>query len=302
MCADFICNATRPSAVCAARELALPCEVYPSRCAVLLLSFFTFFYGIAPGPADAAPPTRCEAVTADSTTNQQSLRASQADLPASAKALARPSVAFGESGNVAQSASARALDEMLLGNHASALRWNRVPELVVLMPVMNYERGRGTAYRATSEQLTDAEAAALEADLTAALALLTDNAISGFSTVRRETAANGDVVNVMRPGQIVVGRYKGVRDQLTTIGFGGRLTRGDIIRGGSIILDSEFDRVSENRRLLRMHELGHALGYNHVQAQVSIMNPRIGPEPTDLDRVGARLAFQNFATSSQSCG
>lgn len=46
------------------------------------------------------------------------------------------------------------------------------------------------------------------------------------------------------------------------------------------------------RRLLRTHELGHALGFNHVKSRLSIMNPRIGPEVTALDRQIMMLAFQ----------
>jgi hypothetical protein len=190
---------------------------------------------------------------------------------------------------------------MLLGRHTTALRWDRVPELVVLMPVMNYEEGRSTDYRATSEQLTEEEATALISDLTDALSLLTDNAFKRFAAIRREAAAEGDLVNIMRPGQIVVGRYKGVRDQLATIGFGGRSTRGATIGAGSIILDSEFDRTSSSRRLLRTHELGHALGYNHVESQLSIMNPRVGPQVTDFDHAAVRIAFQNSSVLSQSC-
>src|SRR5688500_11515245 len=78
---------------------------------------------------------------------------------------------------------------MLRGTHDAALRWDRVPELVVLMPVMQYEKAQGTQYRATSERLTEAEAAQLVADLTAALAVLTDNAFQGFAAVRHETVA-----------------------------------------------------------------------------------------------------------------
>ena len=185
---------------------------------------------------------------------------------------------------------------MLRGGHASALRWDRVPELVVLLPVMNYEKGPGTVYRATSQQLTQPEATTLVADLTDALALLTDNAFPGFAAVRFETAVPGEAVNVMRPGQIVVARYAGVRDQLATIGFGGRSTRGSTIRAGSIVLDNEFDRANDARRLLRMHELGHALGYNHVTSRVSIMNPKIGGL-TDVDRAIARVAFQDVPDS-----
>jgi len=204
-----------------------------------------------------------------------------------------------EIGLHANESSAR--DEMLLGGHATPLRWGRVPELVVLMPVMQYEKGRGTQYRATRQRLTDEEADALVVDLTEALSVLTDNVFKGFAAVHRETASAGQIVEVMRPGQIVVGRYSGVRDQLATIGFGGRSTRRDVIRAGSIILDSDFDRTSDTRRLLRVHELGHALGFNHVQSRLSIMNPQIGPEPNDFDRAVARIAFRNTTAQNSSC-
>jgi predicted Zn-dependent protease len=46
------------------------------------------------------------------------------------------------------------------------------------------------------------------------------------------------------------------------------------------------------RRLLRIHELGHALGYNHVKSRRSIMNPTLGSEPTDFDRRAAMVAFR----------
>ena len=173
------------------------------------------------------------------------------------------------------------------------LRWDRVPELVVLTSVMQYEKGRSTEYRATAQQLTDVEVDILVADLTDALSVLTDDVFRGFAAVHRETAAAGATVSIMRPGQIVVARYEGVRDQLATIGFGGRSTRNNIIRAGSIILDSDFDRTRSERRLLRTHELGHALGYNHVESRVSIMNPKVGPEPTDGDRAIARVAFRS---------
>ena len=56
-------------------------------------------------------------------------------------------------------------------------------------------------------------------------------------------------------------------------------------------LDRDFDRDDNRRRLLRIHELGHALGYQHVESRSSIMNPSIGPEPTEFDRAGAVIAF-----------
>jgi hypothetical protein len=44
--------------------------------------------------------------------------------------------------------------------------------------------------------------------------------------------------------------------------------------------------------LLRIHELGHALGYKHVTARPSIMNPSLGVDVTEFDRHGAAIAFQ----------
>jgi len=263
--------------------------VHPRRSLVFALSLLTFS---CVATAGAAPSARCEAVAsaAVSESNQQALRAG----------ATKPAAALDIDVDVHRN-DRLALDEMLRGTQATPLRWDRVPELVVLMPVMQYENSKSTEYRATAEQLSEDDATELVNDLTKALLLLTDGAFRGFAAIRRETVAAGEIVNVMRPGQIVVARYNAVRDQLNTIGFGGRSTRGSTIRAGSIILDADFDRTNPTRRLLRMHELGHALGFNHVVSRVSIMNPKIGPEPTDFDRVAARLAFQSFQAAASSC-
>ena len=266
--------------------------MYARPAALLAIAFLTFC-GVS--AADAASSARCEAIApaADSSTDEQALRT------AITRSVTR---ADDEDGLYDEHRTDRyALDEMLRGTNTTPLRWDRVPELVVLMPVMQYEKSQGTEYRATAERLTGDEAAQIVADLTTALAVLTDNAFQGFAGVRHENVAAGEVVNVMRPGQIVVARYNGVRDQLATIGFGGRSTRGSTIRAGSIILDSDFDRTSGTRHLLRMHELGHTLGYNHVQSRASIMNPKIGSEVTRFDRSAARIAFQSFQPAASSC-
>jgi hypothetical protein len=263
--------------------------VYAYRAALLAIAVLTFC-GVP--TAQASSPKRCEAVAPQTpqSSDQQALRtvvSNSADV---------------EGGLYDEHRNDRyALDEMLRGTHGAALHWAQVPELVVLMPVMQYEKSQGTHYRATAERLTEEEAAEIVADLSSALAVLTDNAFQTFAAVQLQTVAAGELVNVMRPGQIVVARYTGVRDQLATIGLGGRSTRGTTIRAGSIILDSNFDRTSDARRLLRIHELGHALGYNHVQSRSSIMNPKIGSEVTTFDRSAARIAFQSFQAAAPSC-
>ena len=176
-------------------------------------------------------------------------------------------------------------------------RWTNAPALVVLTTVLTYTQGLGSSeeYYATGEQLTEAETALLIDQLTEALALLTGNHFRNFASVERESVTAGARINPLREGKIVVGRYNGVEGLLNTIGFGQWQTEGNgRVIGGAIYLDKDFDKRSEARRLLRTHELGHALGYNHVTARTSIMNPAIGPEPTIFDRQGAIIAFQRM--------
>ncbi len=188
-------------------------------------------------------------------------------------------------------ADAQAFDELVLGTRGHALRWLEAPALVLLMSVMRYEPGEGHTYSATSEQLTDAEAQALVDDLTAALGVLSGGTFAAFSGVRREFVDAGDAVDVLRHGQIVVGRFRGLQDSARTVGLGGRTVNTHrVITSGAMLLDADYDRASGRRRLLRTHELGHALGYNHVSARPSIMNAGIGADVTDFDRQAAWLA------------
>lgn len=194
---------------------------------------------------------------------------------------------------VSSEAGPAALDEMLRDASGQHQQWPTTPELVVLTSVMKYKTGEAREYVATSELVSAEDTQSLVADLTLALRQLTNDAFVHFATVRYETVPPGSSVNIARPKQIVVGRYKGLHAMAQTLGFGGRSARRDgAITSGAIVLDNEFDRTSELRRLLRTHELGHALGYNHVKSRVSIMNPRIGPELTDFDRQVVMLAFR----------
>jgi hypothetical protein len=186
-----------------------------------------------------------------------------------------------------------AFDEMFRTSNSRLQRWTTRPRLVVLATVMNYRSSPDETYVATSEQLTDEEVAAMVAHLTEGLALLTGGSYTTFSSVDVERPAEGARVSAMRAGAIVVGRYNGVLALAATIGYGQWAEQRDgAVTGGAMFLDSDFDKSDARRRLLRIHELGHALGYRHVTSRTSIMNPSIGPEPTDFDRVGAIIAFQ----------
>ena len=178
--------------------------------------------------------------------------------------------------------------------HDGALqRWATRPSLVVLGSVMTYQAGLREEYSATAEQLTDEEIAQLVAHLTEGLAILTNGTYSAFASVEIERPAAGSRAPVNRAGQIIVGRYKGIVSLANTIGYGQWALTGDgAVGGGAMFLDYEFDRNDGRRRLLRIHELGHALGLMHVTNRASIMNPSIGADVTGFDRGAASIAFQ----------
>ena len=190
---------------------------------------------------------------------------------------------------------AQALQEMF-GRAQGPQRWRRAPELTILVSVMEYRPGGDVEYLATAERLGEAEIAELMRDLTGGLSVLTADTFQHFSSIRYEVVSAGKTATVSRPDQIVAGRFNGLRRAVNTLGFGGRRARKDgTITAGAILLDRDFDAASTNRRLLRTHELGHALGYNHVHARASIMNPRIGTEPNEFDREAALIAFRGPA-------
>jgi Matrixin len=185
-----------------------------------------------------------------------------------------------------------AFDEMFRSLNARLERWTTRPSLVVLASVMDY-RGSGQSYEATGEQLTDDEVTQMVAHLTEGLAALTGNTYPSFAAVDVERPTAGTRVIPIRDGRIVVGRYNGIVTFARTIGYGQwvETSEGTIV-SGAMFLDRDFDKNDSRRRLLRIHELGHALGYQHVESRTSIMNPAIGPELNDFDRAGAMIAFQ----------
>ena len=188
-----------------------------------------------------------------------------------------------------------AFDEMFRGT-GRLQRWTSAPALVVLGSVMRYDGLGSDEFQATSTRLTDDEVALMIAHLTEGLSLLTGQRFSEFSSVTVERPDSGDRVNTLRTGAIVIGRYRGVQSISSTIGLGRWSTAGNSaeVIGGSIYLENNFDRDESARRLLRIHELGHALGYRHVTKRLSIMNQAIGPSPTDFDRSAAIIAFERM--------
>jgi hypothetical protein len=195
-------------------------------------------------------------------------------------------------GGAGAAIEAAAVRELLYGPKGRQEGWTSVPELVVLASVMQFAGTDATAgYTATEERLSAEEARELAADLEEALGELTGGMMTRFAAVRVEDVPAGGIATAFRRGQIVAGRYRDVQKQTGTVGYGGRATRSSVITAAAVFLDRDFDREPGRRKLLRTHELGHALGYNHVESERSVMNPRVGSGITDFDRRVIRIAF-----------
>ena len=100
-------------------------------------------------------------------------------------------------------------------------------------------------------------------------------------------------MHILNSNVITVSRVVGLT---ATAGFWGYsrwqfLPDGTVV-SGMVTLDRDFERsVSPFRRSLRSHELGHALGYNHVTVRPSVMNSAARIEPNAFDLDACRIAF-----------
>lgn len=183
-------------------------------------------------------------------------------------------------------------DEMYRGD-GTLHRWPAAPSLVIIDAVLEFTSVSDSAFTALADRLTAADRAAIEADLAWGLSQATGNSISSFASVTVESPAAGTSVNFFsREGSIVVARFKGLSQRTGYWGYGRWGSRGDVVGAGAIMLDRDFDAAgTQYGRSLRVHELGHALGYSHVTGRQSFMNQSATVEPTDFDRNAARVAF-----------
>ncbi len=180
----------------------------------------------------------------------------------------------------------------MLRYEARLQRWTSRPRLVILTSVMRFSAMRDDTFFGTDEKISGADVESIVSDMRNALVLLTAGTWSDFSAVDRESVEPAQSVLTTRTGAIVVGRYSGIQAGANTIGYGRWASQSDgTIVGGSVYLDRDYDVTNIQRVKLRTHELGHALGYMHVTATTSIMNPVIGPDPTSFDRQAVRIAF-----------
>ncbi len=184
-----------------------------------------------------------------------------------------------------------AFDEMF---RAPALtRWTSAPPLVIERRVVQFTDAEMLDGRALDDMMSPAEADSVLADLNRAVSPMTGRVFREFSSVRIAASAAGSVVDLWNDGVITVSWANGLQAATGAWGYGRWSSKGDgTVTAGLLILDSGFQRSgSPFVRSLRVHELGHALGYRHVTATPSVMNATALLEPTAFDRDATRIAF-----------
>jgi hypothetical protein len=173
-------------------------------------------------------------------------------------------------------------------------RWTSTPALAIIERVLRFTNVADAEYVATSGTLADADVQSLLRDLVWGLPRVTGDTCGAFTSTTRQMPAEGDRVQVRRNGAIVVARYEGLQDATGYWGYGRWATDASgAVVSGIVMLDARFDASSTGYTCsLRVHELGHALGYGHVMARTSFMNASAVVLPTEFDIGAARLAFQ----------
>src|SRR5690606_7128960 len=120
---------------------------------------------------------------------------------------------------IPRSLGADAFDQMFRGNGGELHRWMAAPVLIIQRRVLQFTGIDNEAPVATAALLDEEEVDTLTADLEWALPQLTGDTFGGFAAVQIETAEEGEPVNVVRPGAIVIARYEGLSAATTYWGY-----------------------------------------------------------------------------------
>ena len=184
-------------------------------------------------------------------------------------------------------------DQMCRGGAATLRRWDTAPRLVIIDAVLQFTTVGDTSYVATADRLTTDDRDAIIADLAWGLPQVTGETFGAFNSVTTESPTEGARVSFFtREGAIVVARFKGLTTATTYWGYGRWASRSSVVVAGAVMLDRDFDGSgSIYKRTLRVHEMGHALGWDHVTMRPSFMNNSAIVEPNAFDKDATRLAF-----------
>lgn len=172
-------------------------------------------------------------------------------------------------------------------------RWQTAPPLHLELRTLQFSTTGASEATAVEDDLSSAKAAVLLSDLSWALPRLTGGTFGSFATVTQADSAPGTSVTILNPGWITVCRIAGLTAATGYWGYARWLSTDDgTVTGGLVMIDRDFDESGSSfARSLRAHELGHALGYDHVTVRPSVMNADARTEPNGFDLDAAKVAF-----------
>jgi hypothetical protein len=188
----------------------------------------------------------------------------------------------------------QAFDEMCRRN--MLLRWTTTPQLRVHTRTFQFASLEETTLTAIDDQMSDDEYNGLVQDLTWALPQLTGQQFTAFASITKQSLPPNASTSLRNDREITVARVAGLTSATGYWGYSRwRFMNDGTVIAGLTMLDANFERSgSPFQRALRSHELGHALGYDHVTSGASVMNANARLEPTAFDTLATRVAFQRL--------
>jgi hypothetical protein len=171
-------------------------------------------------------------------------------------------------------------------------RWTADPSLIVLTNVVEYD---GVAYDplVTDRRVPDADFGCLVSGVQRAIAPMSDNVMT-FKKVDVVSPPAGSRFSIpgTTEGTIVVAVARGLSANGRASAFAG--IRPEVLVRGVVWVSAEnFPLCGSTAARVYPHELGHALGYQHVTLEASVMS---GIQPTSaltgFDRDAIRIVYQ----------
>ncbi|MEX2272237.1 MAG: hypothetical protein WD690_12240 [Vicinamibacterales bacterium] len=187
-----------------------------------------------------------------------------------------------------------AFDQMFRHSSSGLTRWKTAPGIVIERRVLRFTEVGAQTFEALEESLNQAEVDAIAADLLAGYDLLTAGRLGPVTSLTTQESAPGSSVTPRQNARIVVTRQDGLTRATGFWGYARWSTTADgEVTSGVIMLDRDFEKApSAFHRSLRMHELGHTLGCQHVSIErASVMNSNARTEPNTFDQQAARIAM-----------